>query len=130
MHIKEKAIFNHKSIAYQCNIIFFVGFPAYWYAIIGGSSACLLFAVMLVTCLLFYCYKQQKDSPIIHELVSIAAILTCDILSYYNFVPTVTNMITRKIKHFKKEVGVTIKSKETRVTTKSKETSTALHSYG
>ena len=71
---------------------------------------------MLVTCLLFYCYKQQKDSPIIHELVSIVAILTCDILSYYNLVPTVTNMITRKIKNFKKEVGVTIKSKETRVT--------------
>ena len=48
--------------------------------------------------------------------------------------PALIWMTIKKIKKFKKETGITIKSKETKVTkycntTKSKETSTALHSY-
>ena len=76
--------------AYNINITFdFTGFPVYWYGVIGGTSACLLLAVMLVACLCFFCYKQQEDSPIIHEMVSIANRITCDISSilfcYFNF---------------------------------------------
>ena len=52
---------------------------------------------MLVACLFFFCYKQHEDSPIIHEMVSIANKLNCDAyfiyINYFAiFTPTLTNM--------------------------------------